>query len=402
MRTQFLVLLTSRGCAAVLQAATAVVVARAAGISAFGLLSATTGVATVYFVVTDLGLLSYIARARARGDADALASALSLNTATSIVGGAVAVAVATGLSLSGFLQPAYIVLALALSMEKPIETLLSVPVADGRVGVSAATVILRRMLGLVILLATEQELGPILAYAVGYACASLLGQAHIRLYLKTRVVVKRSSLSIAGTVQKAFPFYLANLTAQVRSLDTALVAAILTPYSAGLYAAAARLAAPFYLIPTSLTTIVLPRLSRAGQAGAWRFSRRLCKATVVLECGLLPVLLLSEPITEAVFGSAFRAAGPILAWTLVSLPLIAVASPLGSVLQANDDEKFVARNGVIFAILTVAAIAGGALLSGPSGAAAAVGLIFLGKDIVLVHRIRTHLLPAITNLNGVT
>lgn len=388
MKVQFLVLLSSRIASTAIQAFLFILLARWAGVQDFGAIAIIAGVAAVLFTVSDWGLSSYIPRARAKGLNAEVATGLHMDFVGNLAAGALfAGAVA-------FFAPPYgfsVWLALipfALAMEQFVEVGLTVPIADGSKAVPAISLLMRRLITLgVFLILCQGGMPATTAYCIGIALGAAAGLAQVLQFLGRRLAATVDRVSFRSLYRTLTPYFLANLSSQVRTLDTAIVGAVTSVGSAGLYSAAFRLVNPLMLISGSVVAVVLPHASRQTLPAAKRLGKRLTFAALLLSVPLVPVVIYAESIVVILFGTSFSAAAPAFAFAVAAIPFLSLTPPLGGVLQSQGHEKFVAVNGIIFALLTLGLVLAGALAWGPSGAAAGVTAAYALKTASLLLRL---------------
>jgi O-antigen/teichoic acid export membrane protein len=178
------------------------------------------------------------------------------------------------------------------------------------------------------------------------------------------------------------------LASQSRNLDTAIVAVVLAPAAAGLYAAASKLVQPTLLIPQTIASLVLPRATRLGAAST-SLLRPMVLAAAASLVVVAPLLLVAEPLVVLVMGPQYAGAGDTLRWLLLGMPFASLYSALTAILQGTGRERYAAVNGVVFAVLLLVAVAVGALVGGTQGAAAGLSATFVVRTAVVaavVHR----------------
>ena len=213
-----------------------------------------------------------------------------------------------------------------------------------------------------------------------------VAQAYLRFSVQLPARVGRD-LPMRELARRTWPFFIGNLTMQLKSLDTTIVAVAASSYGAGLYAAASKLTTPFLFVPTALTQVVLPRATQMNSHRARSVGRKLYAVCVGLLIAALPLMLLGDEVMVILFGPQYAGAGPILALTLAGMPFFALASALGALLQGRNDEKYVATNGALTSVLLLAGAAAGAAVFGALGAAALVSAALVGKSISLAVRL---------------
>jgi O-antigen/teichoic acid export membrane protein len=276
----------------------------------------------------------------------------------------------------------------SLCLEKNVDTSLGVAIADGRVGVSTASLLTRRLTAVSVFgaLAYGLEVGTAVAYGFALAAGSVVGLAHARIYV-TSMILPGPQASSKDVIRRAIPFFLSNVSAQFRLADTLIVSQAMSVLAAGLYSAGQRITNPLMIIPSAVSSLILPHASRLGRAEARRLTRRLVGAAIVFLLFLVPLVLAADSVILVVFGYQYLEGSGALRASLLALPFIALSSPLGSLAQGQNFEKFVAWNGVLFALGTLAATFLGVTLAGITGAAAGVAVSYFCKCLALWGRL---------------
>ncbi len=171
-------------------------------------------------------------------------------------------------------------------------------------------------------------------------------------------------------------------------LDTAIVAVLLAPAAAGLYAAASKLVQPTMLIPQTIASLVLPKATRLGRDRAASLVRPMVLASAASLLVVLPLLLVAEPLVVLVMGDQYAGAGDTLRWLLLGMPFVALSAPLAAILQGSGRERVAALNGVAFAAVLMVGLVGGALVAGTEGAAAGLSASFVVRVVALTVSVR--------------
>lgn len=389
MRKLFLALTGARGLAAIVLLGCNVLFARWAGPELFGSVTALVSAATFMFVAFDFGMSTYIIRLAARQDYATLNAALRLNYYTSVLGAAI-----TGLAflvlsrIMGF-PMVLACLGVALAFEKSSDALVGVFIARGNTGVITEVTLVRRFcMILVFPILHYLGVGVVVAYTVGMLLSSAVGWLQVRIALAKAGLPSTPRIGIFALLKAGLPFFWASITASARNLDTLLVSVAGGSHMAGLWSAAQKLTTPFMLIPGALSSAILPHASRAEKAQVRSIAMRLA----VLHLGIAFILALisvfSAQIVKVVFGSAFLGSSSALGWTLVAFPFIALSSALGGILQGHDQERFVAKNGVVFALLYIAGITVSASFDSLALVAVVGMLVYVLKCATLLGRVR--------------
>jgi O-antigen/teichoic acid export membrane protein len=383
MKMQFVVFLGSRVAASALQALTFIALGRLAGANVLGTIAIWIGVSQFIAVISDFGMSTYLSKSRAIANTAGVRAAVSLNVALTIcfvtIGAIAAAAVGDGLiwKLSLFLLVA------SAALEKSTETLLSIPIADGKKWGVAMNVLARRLAAFGFFLALAPITPVTLAFAIGTFTGAVIGQLQSRLSTRNDFGIPASKQSLLSTLRAGFPYMVSNVTAQVRLLDVSIVGMFAGSAAAGTYGAASRVVNPFMLIPTTMTALVMPYSARQRGSSSVRTAAILTGLFILIGLALIPAIVFSDQIIGFLFGPQFEGGGPALRYLLISLPFVALSSPLGTILQSQDHEKAVATNGLIFFIVVLLSVVLGALVGGGTGAAVAIGSAYLLKCLSL-------------------
>jgi len=384
MRGQFLGIAAARGLGSALQAVAIVVFARAVAPEVFGAVSVVIAVVGIVLVVTGMGMSVYVPRARARGEHDEVAAGLRLNSWSNLATATVGVAALGLWAALGSLPLGAVLIGLSLSLERNVDTYLGVPVADGDARVSVVSMVARRSVSLAVLGAgLVAGVDPVWAYSTGLLAGALVAQWHVRRAVGA-LPGSAAAVGLRGLLSRAWPFLVANVTAQVRTLDVTVVAAVLHPAATGMYAAASKLVQPLLLVPQALAAVVTPHSTRLDPARARRLGLRLVAVFGAFGLLAVPMALLAEPITRLVLGADYAGAAPALAWGVIGLPFLAMASSLGALLQGQGRERLVAVNGLVLAPVLLGAVAVGAAVGGIAGAAIGFTASYVVRAGVLV------------------
>ncbi|WP_353712935.1 polysaccharide biosynthesis C-terminal domain-containing protein [Arthrobacter sp. K5] len=394
MKRQFLAMMFARGFSSALQAANLILLARSTGLADFGLLSIITSMAILVSTLFDFGMNTLIVKASALGRVQQVVAGLRFNALSARVLAISSTAIFVVGALLGFLPAWASILVLGLSIEKKIETSLSVYVADGNRVVPNASILLRRVVPLVAT-AAAVVLGvdPLVPFSVAYVLVCAMNSLHLDWRLAQRFGVrKRKQDRFREVAGSAWPYFVGNLSAHSRFLDTSLVAVFVSVGGAALYSAATKVVNPLQLIPQALTTVLMPHSARLEAPSAARLIDRLCLLFLSLLIVLLPISLFSVQIIVFIFGPSFEPSAPVLAIALCGLPFVTLSSPLGSVLQSQGFERYVALNGVIFSVVLLLMLVICCSFWGIIGAAAGMAVTFCLKCVSLYaysRRLRT-------------
>ncbi|TFV96961.1 lipopolysaccharide biosynthesis protein [Leifsonia flava] len=211
-----------------------------------------------------------------------------------------------------------------------------------------------------------------LSVAIAGISAGVLSQA--MLGARGRALRDGAKLSnIASQWRGSSYFGLASVSPSVLLMDVAVVGSVAGGIVAGQYAVGSRLVAPLSVAATTITAVVLPHLSTRKPA---RFHFRMgAKSSVVL--GALAALFLAGVwvaplLLEAVLGSEYRDAAGAVRFFILNAGIVLLTRTGVSVLQAWGFER---SAGLLVAgqvALCMVGLVPGAIVAGPTGAAASV------------------------------
>ncbi|WIE62086.1 lipopolysaccharide biosynthesis protein [Curtobacterium sp. MCLR17_032] len=378
-----MILIGSRGLAAVLQSVSFMLLSRAVDLRTFGVIGVVTAIAGFALLVSDLGVTATLSRARARQDHALVRGALQLNDVVTVVS-AVLFGVAAGFAAAPGVALA--ILAVSLTVERNVETHLSVFYADGSRFVPAVSILGRRLLMLAVFWGSLQaSVDGALAFAIAQLAGATFSQVLQRITLAP-LSRTASPLGLGTVFRGSWRFWASSVLNQVRILDSAIVGAFASVASAGLYAAAQKLVNPLLLLPASLSQVILPAVAR-DRSNVRRITKRVCGLFLGTYVVIVPVTFFARGLLDLLFGSPYGDGASILVWAMLGFPMLALSGPLAAILQGLGDEGFVALNGALFAVVALIAMVGGAIMFGPTGVAAGMTIAYTLRTPVLVVRI---------------
>ncbi|MGN9890382.1 O-antigen ligase family protein [Micromonospora sp. L31] len=367
-----------------LQAVAMVLLARYVDPQGFGAFGGYFGAVAFLAVVADAGVSTALLRWRALGRDTAVSAGLRLNVLTTIGGLVIAAAIGLGLTAGTMAPWIAVLLAAGWMLDKNVETMLSLAIADGRMGHAVVSILGRKAVQVAIFVSAVNLGGEPFAWlAYGLVVASALGQVHVRF------VVRISGSAAAADVWRAAldsrAYLVSNVSAQARVLDATVVSLVAPGAGAGLYAAASRIFSPFVSIPSALSTVLVPHSATARAGEARRLFWRMNLAVVLVVGAISAAGMAAAPwLAELLFGETYSGAGVVIAVMLAGVPSFCASSPCGAVLQGVGRGALVAKIGVVSAAALLVTVAGGAALFGAVGAAAAVSLTYLFKHASLL------------------
>lgn len=388
MKKQFSALLLSRGLSSLIQAISLLLFIRWAGVESFGVVAVITSIAAVVYTFADWGASIHIPRSRAKELPELVAGGLAVSVIGNSIAGVVLTVGVLVFTVHEHMSVYLALIPLALAVEQFTEAGLTVSVADRAKRVVFINLIIRRLVMLGVFLGLYSvSVEAVAAYATASFASSVAGVAHLVNDLRTRLR-GAGKVRIKGQLWKEFsPYVLENISSSVRHFDTTIVAAASTAQATGFYSAAFRLTKPLNQIGGAATAVLIPHASRSSLAGVKRAAKKLAMLGVLGIVFALVIGIFSNHVVNFLFGAGSDAAGPVFAWALVSIAPVCLAPSLGGLLQGSGHQKFVAVNGLVFGLLTLAGVFWGTLAFGISGAAGALTIAYTLKSVVLGVRI---------------
>lgn len=368
----------SRSISAVSQALSMVVVARFAGPDQFGVFAAYFAGISVIMILADLGVQTLGIRHRAKEDSAALAVAvMGLQRLMNLGVGFLLQVVMILLVVTHQVPPWSLFIAPALFFDKELMGGLGLALSEGRsriqlfaLGVSRAT-----CLGITVLGISLLHLPAIYVYLSCFMALSAVACAYVSAAGPRYNLPKWTEAF--RMVRQAFPFWVATLSGQIRSLDLVLVSLFSTSMQTGLYALPSRATGPARILGTSLSAMAIPAAARGDRDELRRLSRTMHQVGVTSVIGFAVVAITAESVVPLIMGDAYQGSVRPLQIICVGLAMNVPGSYLSGLLQGSGQQARIARLGVGLGIITLILVPLGALTCGASGAATAVTIIYV-------------------------
>ncbi|MEX5270577.1 lipopolysaccharide biosynthesis protein [Kocuria sabuli] len=381
-------LTSGRLIAALLQAATLILVARRAGPAEFGILSAFMGAIIVVQAMVDLGLPTYITKSRAEmiGGTQAV-RALRLYGFIGLLLGVILGAVSLTFSVvAGNAWWWLLPLALAGWLERQSDVRLTIALADGDVWKNSLNLVVRRGVAiLLLLLGINLQWDAIPAFGAASLLAALLSWVLSRRLVVLEEVTEPGKWSEARQIIRDSRAYWANsLGAQVRNLDVLLVGLMGNPVAAGQYGAVSRSIGPLRMVTASLSTVLLPAAVRFK--GEQRRKLRWAIIAILSLMSALYILLVifSKDIVVLLLGTAYAPASFAFQLVVIGLIFASITSVLTPLLQAEGQQAVVGRASLSFSLVSLAGVAAGTYFGGVTGAGAGLAITYAFHCMVLI------------------
>jgi O-antigen/teichoic acid export membrane protein len=376
--------------AALIQAATMLLLVREVSPAEFGFFSAVYGVITIPQTLLDLGLPSLIVRQRARNAHDGIVTtALKLNNVLAMLMSLLLLV--TGILLALTVDPDYwllLPLAVWAAAERNADAWLGVVLADGDSWINVTNLVLRRLGSLVlfVLLTRFATMEPVLALAVGFAVGATLSWMFAHVFVAKRLV-PATPATLRSLVRMSYPYWVESVASQARNLDVVFTSIVAGQAQAGFYAASARLTNPLRILPNSLATILLPAASKRDASNIGGLLKLVVVATAgfaLLYGGGAALVPWAVPVF---LGPDYTGAIVALQVTCVGLIFASAASLLSMLLLGVGRKHFVAGAAVGSTVACLAGVLVGALTLGAVGAALGLAVSYAIQSVVLLVRL---------------
>lgn len=371
VRRQFAWVSLGRVAAALIQAATIIVVARNASVAEFGVFSAAYGVIIVAPVIYDLGLSLFVTQERAKTpESPLIRGALRVNGFIAVI--VLALGVLICLALAPVTDGYSLVFApyvVWMVTERNANTWLAVAFADGDAWLNMTNLVARRTFTLVALIGlVALGVGPVLAFGLAAATAGAGSLLAVRLYVRRRLHVAPSR-DTRQILRNSIAFWGYQMAGQLRNLDVLVATMTIGPTQAGLYGAGARITGPLRILPDALAAALLPAASRANFRPSPKLLRQIGLFSLVATAfGIVGVLIVPF-VAEPVLGPQYAAAELVIQLTVLGLPFASLVSVQASLLQGVGLKAYVTRVAFAGTALCLIGVAvGGVLGSGAVGA----------------------------------
>lgn len=380
-------LTSSRLIAALLQAVALILVAREAGPSGFGTLSAFMGVIVVAQTVLDFGLPTYITKSRAEQSYVKTANALRIYE---YLGCSLGIVLCSISVLFG-MAPGYewwwlLPLGVAGWLERQSDVRLTVALADGDVWKNSVNLVVRRSSAiLILLLGINFQLDAVPAFALASVLAALLSWTLSRkLVVLAEAPEKVTRSSFRKVLRDSSAYWANSVGAQIRNLDVLLVTLMGNAVAAGQYGAVSRSIGPLRMVTASLSTVLLPAVIRTKgkqkRTLAWAIAIILTSITGIY----IVLMVFSGKIVEAVLGPAYAPATSAFRLVVVGLIFASIISVLTPILQAHGFQAIVGRASLCFSVVSLAGVGIGTWFGGVTGAGAGLAITYALHSVVLI------------------
>ena len=146
-------------------------------------------------------------------------------------------------------------------------------------------------------------------------------------YLRPEGDICCDKLEISTLLRKSLPIWAAAVAAMISvKVDQAMIRMMLTPESAGFYAASARLSEFWFFIPVAIITTTVPTLTRQFESNSLGYRRTILKVSSVLTCFSLTVAIgmtmFARPLVMFLFGPEYQSSVGVLVIHVWSLPFL--------------------------------------------------------------------------------
>lgn len=383
-RNSYTVVLASRIVSAALTAVGLAVLGRAAGPAEFGTFAAILAVVTAVTTLSDRGYQTLAVRLHARTELrdDSLTTMALQRRQTTLVSLGQGVVLGAA-AWAGWLPEWSLLMVGWQWFEKEIRGGLGIALAQGRSTLQLATLAGNRVAALVLFLLTMLVLDPIVAFL---ASATVVASLSLwLLYGKLPPYPRGPSPHLDRDMRvRARHYWVASMSAQVRSMDVTLVSLFSGPLQAGLFSLPSRVSSPLKIAASSLSNVALPAASRQDHAELRALRTVVIRVTVLSTAGLALIGTFAEPLVVFVVGEQYLGSVTPLRILLVGLAVNIPGSYLSGVMQGLGRERDIARLGVVLAAATLALVPAGAVIWGANGAAVGITAVYLLQFLLVM------------------
>lgn len=341
--------------------------------SQFGEVAAYVGVALLLVTAGDFGFNAWVVRELARSEsAEMFATSLGVRSAVAFGVGGGWVAVTAIMAFSGFAPWYAPVLGVWIAFSLLWNTILAPLQASERMHQVAAVTASERVVALAVVGA-----GTLTGYAAGALVIGLAAGAIVAAVLATGLIesslrrIRRPALrEISRALRSSLGFALSSLAIQVQRLDVAIISTAAGSFSAGIYAAPARLTGALGLLPSGFAMSLFPNAAkRKGPIWTHDLIASLAVLLVVMTALLTPFFIFADTLVDRLLGHQYDQSANVLRILALGMPFASISQPVAMAYQARGYEHFVAKTFAIGSTFGLATIAIGASVHGATGAA---------------------------------
>lgn len=381
----YLILMGTRGISAISQMVLVLLLANSSDAGAFGIAMAAFSALTIVAAISDFGLGTYSLRAAARADMSAAVGATKLATRLGLICAVVSLLV---LVVLGAFEPALLALS-PLSVwavaERNTETRNMIQLAVGQVHKVGFLVAGRRIASIPAMLLLNNIAAPSLAFSLSLSATSAAAWG-LSIWW-TRQLTAGISRDPWRRIWDVRAFGLTGISGQIRNLDTALVTVFASAAAAGVYGLGIRIGAPLLIVYNAVSNMTMAEARQRSNESQGKILSFVWAATSAgAVAAPFAARLLASPIISVV--PWLRPEDLYTVGILASMTgFVGLGIVVSSALVNVDQEKFVALNSVLFAILALLSIIAFASVAGILAAACAATTVYLIKAIVLQIRL---------------
>lgn len=360
--------ISGRGAAAVLQAASLVLLARFSDPADFGLTMAVQGgLLTVAFLL-GFGFGPYASITQAKSQfSEEVSRVVYLNQRTSLGAGAVCLAF---LVIAGSIHPSIMFLipfAFAMAAHRNSSVWEGIAVANGRIRLFSLTLLLRRLLLVLVFLGgAVSGVNPLLAYASAYAVSEMAINWNLKRSLG-RIPQPSVRPSFRDVSRRSMPYWIESVSVQLRGLDVSFAGLAGGAVVSGLYAVPARLSSAILMVPSTFANLCLPRIAR-GTRRTFLSVGLASIPVMILVIVLLAILsVFAESIIRIVLGDEYVNATLPTQIFCIGFALLSIVTIANAMAQGIGLTRQVAVSSMVGAALVVIFVGIGALSFGAEG-----------------------------------
>lgn len=359
----------------------------------FGMTIAAQSIVTVLATIIGLGLPQYATVLRAsKPDSPSISRMLDFTKMTSLLSTFACALIVAMLAWTDSVFWYFLPLAFALGFQRNSAIWDAIVVADGQVKLFSSNLVLRRAVTFVVFSVLQvMEFQTVLAYCLAILVAAIV--YNVRMRSNSHFTpVRQTDVRIAPILRGAFHFWVDAISGIMRQLDVVLTSLILGPLASGYLAVPSRIASPIMLLPTSIATLILPKVSKGNiqTAKYGIYAGIIVSVFIGIILGVISFFL--EVLFAVVLGPEYLAAVYVTRIYFIGFFGLSIIYMFGAVIQGLGFQRIVGRNSVVFSMVSLTLLCVGAWSGGLELAAwgYVAGTLAQAFTLVVIYGVVSH------------
>jgi O-antigen/teichoic acid export membrane protein len=382
--------------AAVLQTFTFLYFTRLAPIVEVGLVASILGIMTIFITMLDFGSRNLAPIEYKKGNSQGVIGILNINWFSSFVILFASSIIVTLLILKAELYPEFLLITIWFTIEKTIETIMSLASVNSNPRHIFISTIFRRLIPAVcFILLSSFNSNPLLDLSASLLLGSFFGLPHSLLWLRSnRLLRKPTYRLLMGTIKFTKDISTQSFWNLAINTDVLLIGLFGGSFQTGLYAAAVRVSNPFYLINETFLSSFRPMISTSSDSIRRFWRKRFILVFLAFSIFSLVIVFSSEIIITLLFGDRYTSSAKYLELIFAFLPSILASYALQSFLIGLGDLNFLKNQSILFALTSLVFGTVGGLFFQGLGVVVGMQLPYVLRGCILLSRLN-HLLERI-------